>query len=124
VTSLLTSVLNLLAALLPGGRGFGHALRASAPASGTVYQVRSRVRVPVVLLPLTPPVRRFEISLAPTTQIRIAAATRPDEEHVYAHLEMSDPASIFPASERTAALATGFLLEVPRRILRSQFVIA
>ena len=123
MTSLLTSMLNRLAELLPATGGFGHALRPSSPVSGTVYRVRSRIRVSVVLLPLTPPVRRFEISLAPTTQIRIAAATRPDEEHVYAHLEMSDPSSIIPARERTAALATGFLLEVPRRILQSQFVI-
>ena len=98
--------------------------RLSSPASGTCYRVRRRVGVAAVLLPLTPPMRRFEISLAPTTRIRIAAATRADEPHVYAHLEMSDPSSVIPASERTAALTTGYLLEVPRRILRSQFVSA
>ena len=124
MTSILTSILNRLAELLPETSGFGLGPRLSSPVSGTCYRVRSRVTVPVVLLPLTPPVRRFEISLAPTTRIRIATATRPDEPHVYAHLEMSDPASIIPARERTAALTTGFLLEVPRRILRSQFVIA
>jgi hypothetical protein len=37
---------------------------------------------------------------------------------------MVDPASLIPASEHAAAQTTGFLLEVPRRILQSQFVIA
>jgi len=73
---------------------------------------------------LTPPVRRFEISLPPATQIRIASATCPDDPHVYAHLEAVDAGALIPEREHSAALTTGFLLEVPRRILQSQFVLA
>ena len=70
--SLLSSALNRIAEVLPGTSWFGFIPRLSSPMSGTRYRVRHRVSVPVVLLPLTPPVRRFEISLPPTTQIRIA----------------------------------------------------
>ncbi len=122
--SLLTRTLNQIATLLPDTSWFGFLPRLSSPVSGTRYRVRHRVSVPVVLLPLTPPVRRFDISLPPTTQIRIASATRPDEPHVYAHLDTVDAVALIPERERAAALTTGFLLEVPRRSLQSQFVIA
>lgn len=124
MTSILARMFNNLADLLPEWPRFGLGQRVSSPISGTCYRVRSRVNVPAVLLPLNLPLRRFEISLAPTTLIRIATPTRADESHVYAHLEMANPASVIPASEREAALTTGYLLEVPRRILRSHFAIA
>jgi hypothetical protein len=124
VTSILVRILNGFAELIPAMPGAGLGSRLSPPTSGTLYRVRNRVTVSAVLLPLTPPVHRFEVSLAPTTRICIAAATRPDDAHVFAHLEMPEHALVIPEPERAAALATGYLLEVPRRILQSRFVLA
>lgn len=122
MASFLARIVNGLAELLPESPGFGPGGRLSSPVGGTCYQVRSRIVVPAVLLPLGAPDRRFEISLAPTTRVRVSAATPPGESYVYAELEVADLAAVIPESVRAAALTTGFLLEVSRRDLSFRFV--
>ena len=124
LASILSELLNGLAELLPNVGGIGLGSRLAPPITGSRLRARRRVGVSAVRLPLTSPVYRFKISLPPTALIQVAAATRPDEPHIYAHLEAADHASLVPPAERAAALASGYLLEVPRRVLRWDFVVA
>ena len=94
--------------------------RWASPMVGGRYRVRTRLPATLVTLPLGRDSRRLPVSLPPTTVIAIHAATRPDEDHVYAVIEGADATELLAPTDRVNLTAGPCLLEIPRRVLDAQ----
>ena len=87
---------------------------------GSRYRVRSRLAATLATLPLGRESRRLPVSLPPTTVIVIHAATRPDDDHVYAVIQGADAAELLAPTDPASLTAGPCLLEIPRRALNAQ----
>jgi len=96
--------------------------RVSSPVAGSRYRVRSPTIAQAVILPLGATMRRVRISLPPTATVWIHAATRADQDYVYAIAESPDVTELMPTEERELARGRGYLLEISRFDLNAHYV--
>jgi hypothetical protein len=118
----LSNFVSQLLEILPRSSAFLAERGGTSPVAGSRYRVRSRTTADAVILPLGSTSPRVRVSLPPKATLWIHAATRSEDEHVYALAESPDVTELMPMEERALARARGYLLEVSRHDLRAHYV--